>query len=98
METGKRLIPYSVHLSEPIYLALKEAAKGRKASSIVRDAITMILDGDDAFNSGYNKALRDAIKVIESCEMLMALSYNGDALAGEVTTQLHDMIVVKKKK
>jgi 3-methyl-2-oxobutanoate hydroxymethyltransferase len=45
MEASKRLIPYSVHLSESVYNALKEHAKGRKASSIVRDAITMILEG-----------------------------------------------------
>lgn len=97
METGKRLIPYSVHLSEPIYLALKEAAKGRKASAIVRDAITMILDGDDAFNSGYNKAMRDAIKVIEDSEMLMSLSFCNTPLGSDVTQQLNDMIVIKKK-
>ena len=62
METTKRLIPYSVHLREDIYNKLKAAAGERKASGIVRDAITMIIEGDDAFNAGYNKAIRDAIK------------------------------------
>ena len=60
MET-KRLIPYSVHLREDIYLKLKAAAKERKATALVRDAITLIVEGDDAFNGGYNKAIRDVI-------------------------------------
>ena len=55
METGKRLIPYSLHLTEDIYIALKKAAEGRKASAMVRNAITMILEGHGEFNSGYNK-------------------------------------------
>ena len=39
----KRLIPYSVHLPEPIYAKLKKAAGERKASALVRDAITMMI-------------------------------------------------------
>lgn len=97
METGKRLIPYSVHLSEPIYLALKEAAKGRKASSIVRDAITMILDGDDAFNSGYNKALRDAMRVLQEDKFLSSLSCNNIPVLESVVFELTDMVIIKKK-
>jgi hypothetical protein len=63
MET-KRLIPYSVHLPEDIYKKLKAAAGERKASALVRDAITLIIDGDDSFNGGYNKAIRDVINTI----------------------------------
>lgn len=63
MET-KRLIPYSVHLPEEIYKKLKAAAGQRKASALVRDAITLIIEGDDAFNGGYNKAITDVINVL----------------------------------
>jgi hypothetical protein len=52
----KRLIPYSVHLPEEVHAKLKEAAGNRKASALVRDAITLIIEGDDEFNGGYNKA------------------------------------------
>ena len=62
MESSKRLIPYSVYLSEEVHVALKEKARSRQASKIVRDAITMILEGGDQFSSGYKQGLRDAIK------------------------------------
>lgn len=68
MET-KRLIPYSVHLREDIYHKLKEAAEGRKASGMVRDAITMYLEGGDAFAAGYDKGIREAIILIQSDDM-----------------------------
>jgi hypothetical protein len=97
METGKRLIPYSVHLSEDVYLALKSHAQDRKASSMVRDAITMILDGDDAFNSGYNKALRDAMRVIQDDKFLSSLSCDNIPVLENVVFELTDMIVIKKK-
>ena len=54
----KRLIPYSVHLPEEVHAKLKEAAGNRKASALVRDAITLIIEGDDEFNGGYNKGVR----------------------------------------
>ena len=38
----KRLIPYSVHLPEDIHKKLKAAAGDRKASALVRDAITLM--------------------------------------------------------
>lgn len=66
MEKSKRLIPYSVHLREDIYNKLKQAAGERKASGIVRDAITMIIEGDDAYTSGYTKGIQAAIELIES--------------------------------
>ena len=50
METPKRMIPYAVHLPEDIYNKMKEAAKERRASSIVRDAIIMLLEGENVFN------------------------------------------------
>ena len=81
METGKKLIPYSVHLSESVYLKLKEAAKGRKASSIVRDSITMILEGEESFNAGYKQALRDVEKTIRQYDPANAISFDGVIIA-----------------
>ena len=80
MET-KRLIPYSVHLREDIYNKLKEAAGGRKASAMVRDAITMFLEGKDAFGSGYDKGIRDAQHVLANDEMAQRVSIDGNAFS-----------------
>jgi hypothetical protein len=92
METSKRLIPYSVHLSESVYNALKEHAKGRKASSIVRDAITMILEGDDAFQSGYRKGLRDAMDVIHRDPYASSISVGERKIADTLIDQLEQMV------
>lgn len=98
METTKRLIPYSVHLREDIYTKLKEAAGNRKASGIVRDAITMIIEGDDAFNAGYNKAIRDAINVIKDDSKANSVALGGESIAESLTALLRDMIVVQSIK
>jgi hypothetical protein len=91
MET-KRLIPYSVHLREDIYNQLKDAAKGRKASGIVRDAITMIIEGDDAFNAGFNKGLREAIKVVREDVWAKSLSVHGELLSEVLADQISEKI------
>lgn len=96
MET-KRLIPYSVHLREDIYNALKAAAGERKASALVRDAITMIIEGDDEFTGGYNKGIQDAIKVIANNHMVSGLVINGYNISKNLTEELKAMIVHKEK-
>jgi len=92
----KRLIPYSVHLREDIYTKLKEAAGSRKASALVRDAITMIIEGDDSFNGGYNKAVRDIIRLIQDDEWCKTLSINGKTLADHFAEEFEQMIVSQK--
>lgn len=92
MET-KRLIPYSVHLPEDVYLKLKEAAGSRKASALVRDAITLIVEGDDEFNGGYNKGVRDCIRHIHGVELCKAISYYDDSLAKILSADLEELIV-----
>lgn len=85
----EKLIPYSVYLPREHYDKLRELAKGRKASSIVRDAIAMILDGNDAHKAGYNKALRDVVTVIDNCKEIQPYAFNGryitDILADQVS-------------
>jgi hypothetical protein len=92
MET-KRLIPYSVHLPEDVYLKLKEAAGNRKASALVRDAITLIVEGDDEFNGGYNKGVRDCIRLIQQNELCKAIGYYEDTLAKILSDQIEELIV-----
>ena len=88
---AKRLIPYSVHLREDIYLKLKEAAKGRKATALVRDAITMIVEGNESFNGGYNKAIRDMIGVIQEDRWASVIGVQGTTIADHLTKQLNAM-------
>lgn len=90
---AKRLIPYSVHLREDIYLKLKEAAGQRKATALVRDAITLIVEGDDVFNGGYNKGLRDAIAVIQENESASSISIGGESIAELLSRQIEAMIL-----
>ena len=92
MET-KRLIPYSVHLREDIYLKLKAAAKDRKATALVRDAITMIVEGDDQFNGGYNKAIRDVISTLKDDQWCRSVGVLGQTFAEYVEDQIRPMIV-----
>ena len=92
MET-KRLVPYSVHLREDIYLKLKEAAGQRKATALVRDAITLIVEGDDVFNGGYNKGLRDAVAVINENDNASSISIGGESIAELLSRQIETMIL-----
>lgn len=87
----KKLVPYSVYISQEHYVQLKEAAKGRKASALIRDAITMILDGGDAFNSGYNKAVKDAAQLIYDCKEAQMIAIKGKDLGSILTEQIESL-------
>lgn len=88
METPKRMIPYAVHLPEDIYNKMKEAAKERRASSVVRDAIIMLLEGENVFNSGYKKGVRDTIEIIKNNEGAKTISYGNQTIADSITSDL----------
>lgn len=93
-----RLIPYSVHLPPDIHSKLKDAAGNRKASGLVRDAITLIIEGDDEFNGGYNKGMRDAIGIVRDNELASRLTYDGTNVAESIISQLDEMIVPQRTK
>ena len=92
MDASKRLIPYSVHLTPEIYAQLKELAKERKASKMVRDAIAMIISGNDEFTSGYNKGLRDAMDLIHKDELAGTVSVNNKRIADHLIDQIEGLI------
>lgn len=96
-----RLVPYSVHLRKDIYDKLKLAAGQRKASALVRDAITMLVEGDDAFNSGYNKGIRDSIEAVYEDEIASRIHFDDEVISNRIVERLELMIVnqsVKGKK
>jgi len=95
---SKRLIPYSVHLPEEIYKKLKIAAGERKASALVRDAITLIIEGDDSFNGGYNKAIRDVIGTLHDDQWCKLIGIEGQTFADYLEEQLSPMLVSQNTK
>lgn len=91
METGKRLIPYSVHLPEELHIALREHAQNRKASSLVRDAITSMLKGGKPFDSGYNQAIRDVVKLIGKHDQANAISWHEVTIADDLVAEIEEL-------
>jgi hypothetical protein len=73
---------------------LKAAAKDRKAATIVRDAIAMMLDGTDLFTSGYNKGIKDAAKVVYDCEEAQMIAIKGKDL-GALLAEKIDLLEMK---
>ena len=90
----KKLVPYSVYLPVEQFDKLKAAAKDRKAASIVRDAIAMMLDGTDLFTSGYNKGIKDAAKMVYDCEEAQMIAIKGKDL-GALLAEKIDLLEMK---
>jgi hypothetical protein len=94
MET-KKLIPYSVYLPVDYYNKVRGLAKQRKASEMIRDAVTMMVDGLDLFNSGYNKGIKDAAKVVYECEEAQMIVVKGKDI-GALLAEKIDLLEIKK--
>jgi hypothetical protein len=91
----KKLIPYSVYIPDSLYKKLKLLAKDRKASVLIRDAISMALDGNDAYTSGYNKAVKDASNVIYNNPEAQMIAIKGKDL-GSILTEQIELLEIKK--
>lgn len=88
----KKLIPYSVYLPEEHYKKLKEAAKSRKASELIRDAIAVVLEGNDDYRTGYNQGLRDAAKVVYECKEAQMVAVNGKDVGALLSEQIKGLV------
>ena len=88
---SKKLVPYSVYLPIELYNKLKEAAKERKASVLIRDAIGMILSGRNLFDSGYNKGISDAAKIVYDCPEAQMIAIKGKDLGSILTEQIESL-------
>ena len=91
----KKLIPYSVYIPDSLYKKLKLLAKDRKASVLIRDAISMALDGNDAYTSGYNKAIKDAAKVVYDSPEAQMIAVKGKDLGSILTEQIESLEIKK---
>lgn len=90
MET-KKLVPYSVYIPVELHTKLKQLAKKRKASQLIRDAITMIIEGNDAYTSGYNKALKDAADLVYESPEAQMIAVKGKDLGSILTDQIEGL-------
>ena len=89
--TDKNLIPYSVYLPPKYHKKIKELAKERKASSTVRDALCMILDGDDSYQAGYSKGIKDSVKTIKACKEIQVIAIHGKYLDTLLCEQIEQL-------
>ena len=87
----KRMIPYSVYIPEQYLAKLREAAKERRASGLVRDALMLILDGGDVYTTAYNKGLDDAAQVVYDNKEAQMIAFNKKDLASILSEQI-DML------
>lgn len=88
MEKQKKLIPYSVYIPEDHHNKLKQLAKERKASEMIRNAIDLLVNNNDVYKAGYNKALEDASRVIYDCKEAQMVAVNGRDLGAHLHEQV----------
>lgn len=79
--TDELLKPYSIYLPQSLINKLKNLSKSRRASAFIRDALLVAMDNSDEFNSGYNKGLRDACKIIKDTKEASSLLIGNDRLS-----------------
>jgi hypothetical protein len=89
----KKLVPYSVYLPLEHHTKLKELAKERKASELIRDAIGMLVDGTNVFRTGYNKGIKDAAKIIYDCEEAQMIAIKGKDLGVVLSDRIKELEV-----
>jgi predicted DNA-binding protein len=95
MDAKLKRKPYSVYLPPELHSKLTEVAKTRKASAMVRDAITMIIEGNDAYTSGYNKAIKDAAQLVYDCEEAQMVAIKGKDLGSILTSRIESLELKK---
>jgi hypothetical protein len=66
-------------------------AKDRKASSLVREAIIMIMDGSDAYRSGYSRGISDAAKIVFACTEAQMVVIKGKDIGAILADRIQDL-------
>jgi len=95
MDAKLKKVPYSLYLPPDLHSKLTAIAQRRKASELVRNAITMIIEGNDTYTSGYNKAIKDAAQLVYDCEEAQMVAIKGKDL-GSILTQRIESLEMKK--
>ena len=76
----KKMVPYSLYLPVEQREKLHELAKSRGAAEMVRNAIEVMLKGGSEFDAGYNRAIDDIIKLVDSVKEIECIAVNGKYL------------------
>ena len=84
----KKLIPYNLYLYAEHVDKLKKLAGQRKASSLIRDAVSMMLDGKDEYSAGYNRALKDIADLVAQCKEIEVIAIRGKYLSDVLIDQI----------
>ena len=88
---NEKLVPYSVYIPLSHYEKLKKLAQKRKAAALVRDAISIILNGNDQYKSGYNNALAEASKIVYECKEAQMVAVNGRDVGALLADQIKEL-------
>jgi hypothetical protein len=89
----EKLVPYCFYIYQEHVPKMRALAKERKASPFVRDALTAAFDKTDEYQTGYNKALRDACDVIRSIREAKMMLVQEEPLDKFLMKQLRDLEV-----
>lgn len=84
----ENLVPISFYLPKELHDKLKVAGANRKQSELIRNAVQMIVDGNELYVSGYNQALKDSIQVVLLNEDAMTISVMGKAIGVKIADDL----------
>lgn len=91
----ENLVPISLYLPKELHEKLKIAGANRRQSMLIRNAIQMILDGNDSYNSGYNQGLRDASDIIRSNEDAMTIAVSGKTIGENIISDVKTLEKIK---
>jgi hypothetical protein len=87
----ENLVPISFYLPKELHDKLKVAGANRKQSMLIRNAIKMIIDGNDLYKSGYNQGLKDANEVIKNCNETYIIVVNGVDMCTYLTSCIESL-------
>lgn len=87
----KKLIPYSVYLPLEHHRKLKAAAKKRKASELIREAIAVVLENNDGYRAGYNQGIKDASQIVYDCPEAQMVAVKGKDIGAILSDQIKEL-------
>jgi predicted transcriptional regulator len=77
----EKLIPYSIHLRPDIHAKLKEVAGKRKASELIRNAITYYLQNEETYKAGFNDGYNRAMEEVQNHPVAKSIGWRGEPLS-----------------
>ena len=77
----EKLIPYSIHLKPEIYAKIKEAAGERRASEVIRNALTMYLQNEESYKAGFNDGYNRAVEEVRNHAVARSIGWMGKPLS-----------------